>query len=160
MAHYAIVDENNVVVDVITGVEGGEERYSTEYLKAIQTSYNTRGNVYYDPETGKPAEDQSKAFRGNYAMIGGTYDPERDAFIPVKAYQSFVLDEETLSWAPPIPKPMLFAGQGKWDWDEQRGDFRHIDGWYASDVIPNNPYPSDGNDYEWNINTSTWQVVS
>lgn len=140
MAHYALIDANNVVVDVITGNDGGdinwEDYYSSDDLRAIKTSYNTRGRVHYDPVTGEPSADQGKALRGNYATIGGTYDPDMDVFIPPKPNLSFIFDKDGLYWKPPIPKPTLYAGQGKWDWDEQRQDWRHIDGWYYSD-FPN-----------------------
>lgn len=66
----------------------------------VQTSYNTRGGVHYDPETGEPSVDQSKALRKNYACIGGTYDKERDEFIGVQPDPSWVLNDETRLWEP------------------------------------------------------------
>ena len=81
----------------------------------IQTSYNTRGGVHYNPDTDEPSADQSKALRKNYAGIGYTYDPIRDAFIPEKPYGSWVLDENTCRWEPPVP----FPDDGQmYDWDE------------------------------------------
>jgi hypothetical protein len=64
----------------------------------VQTSYNTRGGVHYDPATGEPSADQGKALRFNYAGIGYTYDAQRDAFIPPKPYPDAVLDEATCLW--------------------------------------------------------------
>lgn len=110
MAHYAFIDENYVVVDVIVGKDEGNFDWENHYGNlrgqlCKRTSYNTRGGIYYQPDSNIPAEDQSKAFRMNYACIGGTYDPVRDAFIPPKFYPSWVLNEETLLWQPPIPRP-------------------------------------------------------
>lgn len=116
MAHYAFIDENNIVVEVIVGKDENdlpgdilswEDHYEQfrEGLKCLRTSYNTRGGVHYNPETGKPSKDQSKALRYNYASIESTYDEVADAFIPVSPYQSWVLNKETYSWTPPVPKP-------------------------------------------------------
>jgi len=92
MAHYAFIDENNVVTDIIVGrdedeVVGGISDWETYYgnfhgKTCLRTSYNTYDGVYWDPETGEPHEDQSKAFRGSYAVVGGTYDAELDVFVP------------------------------------------------------------------------------
>jgi hypothetical protein len=105
MAHFAKLDENNVVVFVTVGRD--EDEHREEQLSAEtgdtykRTSFNTRAGVYYDPKTGEPSADQSKAFRGNYAGIGFTYDEGLDAFIPPKPSEDAVLDEETFSWIVP-----------------------------------------------------------
>ena len=81
----------------------------------VQTSYNTRGGVHYDPHTGEPSADQSKALRFNYAGIGYAYDPARDAFIPPNpGYPSWTLDEASCQWVPPVPMPT----DGAYVWDE------------------------------------------
>jgi hypothetical protein len=86
-----------------------------------QTSYNTRGGVHYNPATGEPSADQSKAFRKNYAGIGFSYNAIRDAFIPPKPYNSWKLNENTCWWEAPIPLPED-AGTGEppkqYAWDE------------------------------------------
>jgi hypothetical protein len=81
-----------------------------------QTSYNTRGGVHYDPETGEPSDDQTKALRFNYAGIGYTYDEDRDAFIPPKPFESWVLDEDTCLWEAPLPYP---EDEGSYTWNEE-----------------------------------------
>jgi hypothetical protein len=85
-----------------------------------QTSYNTRGGVHYTD--GVPSEDQTKAFRKNYAGLGYTYDAGRDAFIPPKPYNSWVLNEETCLWDAPVAMPED-AGTGeppkRYTWDEE-----------------------------------------
>ena len=107
MAHYAYLDENNIVTTVIVGKNENEGDIDWEqYYGAKRTSYNTRGGVYYDPVTGEPAADQSKAFRKNYAGIGYKYDESRDAFIPPQPYQSWSLNETTCQWDPPTPMPI------------------------------------------------------
>jgi hypothetical protein len=105
MAHFAKLDENNVVVFVTVGrqEDDGKEDELIARTGEIyrQTSFNTRGGVHYDPKTGEPSADQSKAFRGNYAGIGFIYDEDLDAFIPPKPSEDAVLDEETFSWILP-----------------------------------------------------------
>lgn len=112
MAHYAFLDNDNIVVSVITAPDeiDGESNLESFYLNlkgqlCKKTSYNTRNGVHYDPNTGQPSVDQTKAFRKNYAGIGYFYDAERDAFIPPKYLPSWVLNETTCDWEPPIPKP-------------------------------------------------------
>ena len=116
MAHYAILDENNVVIDVFVGLDEGQdgvdwEQWYSEFRGQTckRTSYNTiAGKHLYD---GVP-------FRKNYAHIGGTYDPVRDAFIPPKDFPSWTLDEETCLWKAPIPKP-VDAYLPRWDENNQ-----------------------------------------
>jgi len=124
VSHFAKLDENNVVTFVTVGRQeddGREEELITRTGDIYrQTSYNTRGGVHYDPETGEPSEDQSKALRKNYAGIGFTYDADRDAFIPPKPYDSWVLDEDTCLWVAPIPMPE--DGEA-YTWDEDAGDW-------------------------------------
>ena len=71
----------------------------------IQTSYNTRGGVHYQPNSSIPSEDQSKALRKNYAGVGYSFDKQRNAFIPPKPFNSWILNETTCTWKPPIDIP-------------------------------------------------------
>lgn len=106
MAHYARLNANNIVINVIAGKDEGEEGKDWEEIyKAKRTSYNTRGGVYYNPQTDLPDLDQTKAFRKNYAGKGYSYDPVRDAFIPPKDFPSWVLNEQTCLWEAPVPRP-------------------------------------------------------
>lgn len=125
MAHYALLDENNIVINVIVGrneeevIEGvsdWELYYSQETgYKCLRTSYNTYAGVHYNAETGLASEDQSKAFRGNYASVGFFYDEERDVFIPPKPFDSWVMTDSS-SWEAPVEYPT----DGKaYLWDEQ-----------------------------------------
>ena len=111
MAHYAFLDEHYVVTEVIVGKDESNYDWEAHYGQfrgqlCKRTSYNTRGGVH--SEGGTP-------FRKNYAGIGYTYDPQRDAFIPPKPFASWVLDETTCLWAAPTPMPT----DGKmYRWDE------------------------------------------
>ena len=106
MAHYVVLDSNNIVVNGFVGRNEGEDGVDWEkYYSAKRTSYNTRGGVHYDPDTNEPSADQSKAFRKNYAGLGFIYDEARDAFIPPKPFPSWVLNESTCLWDAPVPYP-------------------------------------------------------
>ena len=120
MAHFAKIDpETNLVTFVTVGrqEDDGREEELTARTGDVykQTSYNTRGGVHYDPETGEPSDDQSKALRKNYAGIGWSYDADRDAFIPPKPYDSWVLNEDTCCYEAPIPRP---DDETPYVWDE------------------------------------------
>jgi hypothetical protein len=131
MAYYAFIDSNNVVVEVIPGrdedeiVDGitdWEAYYSTkrEGLRAVRTSYNTAGGVH--TEGGTP-------FRKNYAGFGFVYDEERDAFIPPKPFDSWVLNEDTCQWDAPIPMPEVMGEDDRlvpYVWDEDAGDWIEV----------------------------------
>lgn len=113
MAHYAFLDDNNIVTEVIVGIDETEliegEAPDVWYGKfrgqtCVRTSYN--GNI-----------------RKNYAGIGYTYDEERDAFIPPKPFASWLLDEDTCQWEAPVPYPSD-APVGTWYiWDEENQDW-------------------------------------
>jgi hypothetical protein len=106
MAHFAEIDENNIVTNIVKISDENEHR-GAEFLSVdcnlggrwIQTSINTIGGIHISGGT---------PLRMNYATIGGTYDEERDAFIPpapIVTPENFILNEETLIWEPIIPKP-------------------------------------------------------
>lgn len=122
MAHYAFLDENNIVTQVIVGKDEGQDGVDWEQeYKALRTSYNTREGVHYNLETGQPSEDQSKAFRYNFAGIGFTYDPNfgaDGAFIPPKPeeFPSWILNPDKAIWEAPVPRP---TEPGRWIWNEE-----------------------------------------
>ena len=120
MAHYAFLDENNVVTEVIVGKDENEdgidwEQHYGNFRGQVckRTSYNTIAGQHING--GVP-------FRKNYAAIGYFYDFERDAFIAPKPYVSWVLNEEQCTWGPPVPIPED-AGIGDplklYTWDEE-----------------------------------------
>ena len=120
MAHYTFLDDNYIVTEVIVGKD--ETNFDWEQYYSIKrgqlckrTSYNTKGGIYYNPITNLPDDDQSKAFRKNYAGLGFTYDPIRDAFIAPKPYPSWILNEGSCIWEAPVSYPN--DGQ-LYSWDE------------------------------------------
>ncbi len=127
MSHFAKLDKNNIVTYVIKARQESDDMEDefTEQTGEVwkQTSYNTHGGVHYNPETGEPSDDQSKALRFNYAGISFTYDPDRDAFIPPKPFDSWILNESTCLWEPPVE------------------------------------YPNDENQYVWDEETTSWNLV-
>lgn len=113
MAHYAFLDNDNIVTHVIVGINENEliegldpETWYGDFMGQTckRTSYN--GNI-----------------RKNYAGIGFTYDQERDAFIAPKPFGSWVLDEQTCTWQPPFPYPTdgftYFWNEATVDWELQ-----------------------------------------
>ena len=116
MGHFAKVS-NGIVTRVIVA----EADFFNNFVddspgQWIQTSYNTRGGVHYQPNTNEPSEDQSKALRKNYAGIGYSYDSTRDAFIPPQPFNSWVLNEDTCLWDSPVAYPT----DGKlYKWNEE-----------------------------------------
>ena len=113
MAHYAFLDENNMVTYVIVGKDEGDGDYDWEEFygnevgqRCKRTSYNTRRGEHVSGGT---------PYRKNYAGYGYTYDEERDAFIPPKPYPSWALNESTCWWTAPVAQPT----DGKfYIWDE------------------------------------------
>ena len=121
MAHYAFINNQNIVVQVIVGRDEDDlenlpegfdswESYYSELhnMKCLRTSYNTHHNkhFYYDSEgQEQPTDTQEKALRGNYAGEGFTYDPVNDVFIRPKPFESWILNEEIWDWEAPVPYP-------------------------------------------------------
>ena len=107
MAHYARV--HTLSGQVVTVIVADEEFLSTYEHPIpgewIQTSYNTRGGIYYTPNTNTPDPDQSKALRKNFATIGGLYLSEHDMFVINKPFPSWILNLETGSWEAPVARP-------------------------------------------------------
>ena len=113
MAHYAFLDENNIVTEVIVGVD------ETELIEGLDTETwygNFRGQVC-------KRTSYNKNIRKNYAGIGYIYDANRDAFIPPKPFQSWVLNEGTCLWDAPVPYPV----DGKeYIWSEQELTWKEV----------------------------------
>lgn len=119
MAHFAQIDENNIVTNVVV-VDDSQEHRGHEFLSKDlgfggrweRTSYNTYGNKH--KLGGQP-------FRKNFAVIGYSYDEARDAFIPPQPYPSWTLDEETCLWK--APKPFPTDDSKIWKWNESVLDY-------------------------------------
>ena len=116
MAHYAYLNEDNIVTSVIVGKETDStfdgESYYGNWSKCKRTSYNTIAGVHLN--NGVP-------FRKNYAGIGFTYDEMRDAFIPPKPFPSWILNEESCTWNAPVEKPI-----GDYTWDENELNWKEV----------------------------------
>ena len=122
MAHYAFLDENNIVTEVIVGKNEGEDGIDWEVWYGDfrgqvckRTSYNTRHNVHTN--NGTP-------YRGNYAGIGYTYQADIDAFVVPKPYASWILDSNVM-WQPPIARPM---DDKMYSWNEATTSWIEIQG--------------------------------
>lgn len=114
MSHFAKV-LNGIVQQVIVA----EPEFFNTFVDStpgewIQTSYNTHGGVHATGGT---------PLRKNFAGIGFTYDRERDAFIPPKPYNSWVLDENSCTWQPPVPSP---EDGKKYTWDESQQNWVEV----------------------------------
>lgn len=122
MAHFAKVKDDIVVQVIVAEPEFFEKFVDSSPGEWIQTSFNTRGGVYYIAGTSDPHPDQSKALRKNYAGIGYSYDRELDAFIPPKPpYESWSLNKETCLWEAPRPYP---DDGHVYQWDESGGGWQ------------------------------------
>ena len=111
MAHFAKINENNIVTQVIVAEQDFMDMIQGEW---IQTSYNTYGGKHLLGGT---------PLRYNYAGIGYIYNREHDAFYAPQPYNSWILNKETFIWEPPIPYPT----DGKmYYWDESIINWKEI----------------------------------
>ena len=105
MAHYAFLDENNVVTEVIVGID------ETELIEELDPE------TWYGKFRGQDCKRTSYNgnYRKNYAGIGYKYDEELDAFVPPKPYESWLLNENTALWEAPVAYP---KDEKIYTWDE------------------------------------------
>jgi hypothetical protein len=105
MAHYAFLDANNIVTEVIVGIDETElidgltpEQWYGDFRgqKCVRTSYNNN-------------------IRFRYAGVGYIYDENLDAFITSQPFPSWIFNEQTTGWEPPVPMPPL----GLYSWNEE-----------------------------------------
>ena len=124
MAHFAKINESNIVtqVVVVNDSDGNNDTDGQNFLNNLfktthtwkKTSYNTYGNTHRLGGT---------PYRKNFASVGFTYDSSRDAFIEPKPYNSWTLDETTCLWESPVAYP----SDGKsYDWDEDNRQWVEI----------------------------------
>jgi hypothetical protein len=116
MSHFAQIDENNVVqqVLVITQAEIDTGNWG-DPAEWIQTSYNTHGGIHYLPNGGPPSPDQSKALHKNYAGIGFNWDGI--GFFAPQPYPSWILNSFSYLWEAPVPMPVP-NNPPYYQWDE------------------------------------------
>lgn len=129
MAHYAFINENNIVTEVIVGKDeddldtlpegfaNWEEWYGDFRGQTCKrTSYNTIANAHTGDGT---------PFRGNYAGIGFSYDEDNDVFLAPQPYPSWVLNETTWTWEAPVAYPT--DGEA-YIWNENQGNWELVNG--------------------------------
>lgn len=135
MAHYAVLDDNNVVIEVLTGIDEDnteelpegfsdtESYYSSlKNNKTVKrTSYNTKEGVHSDGKT---------PFRGNYAGKEYIYLEDDDIFLPPKQYDYFVADVANHTWKPPVDKP---NDTDNFVWDDDLYQADNTTGWVKID---------------------------
>jgi len=123
MAHFAELDENNIVTRVIVAeqdfINSGAVGESSNW---VQTSYNTRGGIHYTPNSNEP--DDGIALRKNYAGTGFIYDSDRDAFYEPQPYLSWTLNEDSCQWESPVPYP---DDDKIYTWNEENQDWDLIE---------------------------------
>ena len=122
MGHYAKV-LNGIVQQVIVA----EPDFFDIFVDSspgewIQTSYNTRGNIHYAPNSNEP--DDQPPLRGNYAGIGYTYDRINDVFYPPQPYNSWTISNETWLWEPPVAYP---NDNNLYTWDEATSSWKLVE---------------------------------
>jgi hypothetical protein len=125
MAHFAKINQDNIVVSVIVANDLFIKTLEDKDLY-VQTSYNTREGIHYESNSSIQSKDQSKALRKNFAGIGYFYDESRDAFIPPKTFNSWILDDFSCIWIPPIQYPnngkLYIWNEEKISWEEIKYD--------------------------------------
>ena len=164
MANFAKIGINGQVIDVVTladadcqGADGVEnEEIGRQYLERVhgwplwkQTSIGTKNGQHYtlnDDGYDVLSDDQSKAFRGNFARIGGTYDEVNEIFWGPKPHSSWIKDETTYQWKAPVDYPSDENGYNVF-WDEEN------DRWIGKDRADETQV------FIWNPDTSTWSSL-
>lgn len=123
MGHYAKVVSGTVTQVIVAEADFFNTFVDTSPGDWIQTSYNTRGNVHYLPNSNTPSGQP--ALRGNYAGIGYTYDQGNDVFYAPQPYSSWTLNNSTWMWEAPTPYPQ----DGKfYRWDEPTTSWVEVPG--------------------------------
>ena len=166
MAHFAKLGVNGKVLSVevvadadCQGADGTEmESIGIDFLNKThgwplwaKTSYNTSGNTH-------SSGDNSKAYRGNYAGIGYTWDEDNEIFWPVQPYASWTKDTSTASWVAPITYPSVTndgADPVVWqytiNWDESAYQADNTKGWKGKKVnVDASAHADAAKTYDWN----------
>jgi len=123
MAHFAKVVSGKVDQVIVAEPDFFDSFVDSSPGEWIQTSYNTRGGVHYDPETNEP--DGGEQLRYNFAGVGYNYDAQADAFYPPQPYASWILDTDTYLWNPPVAMP---DDGNRYTWNEETTSWDQVDG--------------------------------
>jgi hypothetical protein len=162
MAHFAKLDENNIVTEIIVVNNGVIENLPFPDSEPIGVAFC---QSLYGADTRWIQTSYNNSFRKNYAGVGYTYDADIDAFIPPKPnqYPSWILDVDTASWLPPVPRPT----DSVYVWNESTISWVEVSKPFPSWVSQGNPpiwfapvpYPVDGKKYKWDEPTLSWIEV-
>lgn len=152
MSHFA-----KVVDGIVEEVIVAEQDFIDNHCEGtwVQTSYNTFGGVHANGGT---------PLRKNYAVVGQTYDIDRDAFYPARPYASWNLNDDSCIWEPPTARPDMHKA---YNWDENTTSWVIPASPYLSWILdeacniwfPPTAYPDDGNKYNWDEDTTSWVEV-
>ena len=160
MAHWARIDDNNIVDKVIVTEDDVEKArgWLSETFggRWLQTSYNTRKGIHLNGGT---------PFRGNFAGKGFYYDENLDAFLPPKEFESWILDADNYYWVAPVEQPSplgeLFWNEEIKNWDKPE---KYFPSWYWDDLTnrwtPPVPFPDDVSGMEWSEDLQNWVDIS
>ena len=158
MAHFAKLDDNNIVIDIIKVNNedidiNNEEQSGIEFLASLFDGYTNWKQTSYNHR-----------IRANYATIGSYYDEANDVFVGIQSYPSWVVDEETFTYKPPIEQPV-----GNYYWDEDITNWVEIvfpqpfPSWVKDEnnnwVSPV-PFPTDNKPYNWNEENLRWEWIN
>ena len=156
MAHYAFLDENNIVTEVITGID------ETELIEGLDTETwygNFRGQVC-------KRTSYNGNIRKNYAGLGYSYNETLDAFVPPKPFDSWTLNEETCLWQAPVAYPTdgftHNRNEESLTWDLIENSIPP-ESWVLNENTirwePPVAYPDDGKKYAWDEETISWKLI-
>lgn len=164
MAHFAQLDENNVVVQTI--VVSNEVINNLPFPDSEPLGVEFCKSLYKEQDTVWKQTSYNASFRWRYARSGGYYDAANDGFLPPKVYPSWVVDPATQNWTAPIPYP---TDGGVYSWDESNLSWapkpKPYPSWVANSTctkwvppIPV-PYPNCPPKYMWDESTVSWIEV-
>ncbi len=122
MAHFALIDENNIVQTVL--VVGNEFTHNDEGVEEEQLGINFLKDLLPDQEGTWVQTSYNGNIRFGYAAVGGSYDPVKDIFIHPQPFPSWVLDETGHFWEAPVPHPSDNRSEPPfYYWDEESGEW-------------------------------------
>jgi len=169
MAHFAKLNENNLVTEVIVVANGDllDENGNESEQKGIEFCQSLFGENTQWVQTSYNAN-----FRSRFASPGMTYDVERDVFVMPQPYPSWTYNEENNDWEPPIPMPEI-TEQYYWIWNEENTRWQPVYLepkkipkspfeswiWNGTEWEAPSPYPTTGYSYIWNESTKRWNKV-
>jgi|SRR5210317_1093998 hypothetical protein len=123
MAHFAKVVSGKVDQVIVAEPDFFDSFVDSSPGEWIQTSYNTRGGVHYDPETNEP--DGGEQLRYNFAGVGYNYDAQADAFYAPQPFPSWILNTESYIWEAPTSMP---DDGNRYTWNEETTSWDQVDG--------------------------------